>query len=297
MVAGEKGMRKNPKGPKGSGAFVGLIVVYIIISSLGAFATFASSFASLANAQPKPAAPIVSLVPALTEIVFAVGSGDRVVAVSSYDEYPPEVKALPRVGALLDPDVERIISLRPDLVLLYGSQTDLMAQLKRASIGYYEYRHGDLSAVTATIRALGERTGREAAADSLAARIERRLAELRRRTAGQPRPRTRSCSARTRPAEHLRERWSGAARHPRSAAALSAARTIARPLTSRSDTRPRRHRKSRNGPSGRRTGRRSRRASRRLPPWESSRDVLTDTGPGRARRIGATPRPSHRPPP
>lgn len=158
--------------------------------SVAVFVTFASFFASFANAQPKPAARIVSLVPALTEMVFAVGAGDRVVAVSSYDQYPLEVKALPRVGALLDPDVERIISLRPDLVLLYGSQTDLMAQLKRASIGYYEYRHGDLSAVTATIRALGARTGRAAAADSLAASIEQRLAELRRRTAGQPKPRT-----------------------------------------------------------------------------------------------------------
>ena len=112
-------------------------------------------------------------------VVGATGGeiGDRVVAVSSYDEYPPEVKTLPRVGALLDPDVERIIALRPDLVLLYGSQTDLMTQLQRAAIAYYEYRHGDLGTVTATIRALGARTGRANAAESLAATIERRLAE------------------------------------------------------------------------------------------------------------------------
>ena len=158
-------------------------------ASIAIFVSFVA-FASFVHAQPKPAARIVSLVPALTEIVFAVGSGDSVVAVSSYDEYPPEVKALPRVGALLDPDMERIIALRPDLVLLYGSQTDLMAQLKRASIGFYEYRHGDLSTITATIRALGARTGRAEAADSLATNIEGRLAALKRRTAGQPKPRT-----------------------------------------------------------------------------------------------------------
>lgn len=143
-----------------------------------------------ARAQAKPATRIVSLVPALTEMVFAMGAGDLVVAVSSYDDYPPAVKSLPRVGALLDPDVERIIAIRPDLVLLYGSQTDLMTQLSRASIGYFEYRHGDLSTVTATIRALGARTGRANAADSLAGGIERRLADLRRRTAGQPKPKT-----------------------------------------------------------------------------------------------------------
>lgn len=174
-------------GSKGSRTFAELIAAYIVIS-FGAFATFAS-FDTI-RAQAKQPARIISLVPALTEIVFAIGSGDRVVAVSSYDEYPPDVKALPRVGALLDPDVERIIALRPDLVLLYGSQTDLMAQLKRASIGFYESRHGDLSTITATIRTLGARTGRAEAADSLAAGIERRLAELRRRTAGQPKPRT-----------------------------------------------------------------------------------------------------------
>ena len=123
-------------------------------------------------------------------MVFAIGAGDAMIAVSSYDQYPPQVKALPRVGALLDPDVERIIVLKPDLVLLYGSQTDLMTQLSRASIPYFEYRHGGLSTVTATIRGLGERTGRKAAADTLAAGIERRLADIRRRTSGLPKPRT-----------------------------------------------------------------------------------------------------------
>jgi iron complex transport system substrate-binding protein len=123
-------------------------------------------------------------------MVFAIGAGGSVVAVSNYDQFPPEVASLPKVGALLDPDVERIIALKPGLVLLYGSQSDLMAQLARASIPYYEYRHGGLSTVTTTIRDLGARTSRQNAAESVASSIERRLAELRRRTAGTSRPRT-----------------------------------------------------------------------------------------------------------
>jgi iron complex transport system substrate-binding protein len=142
-----------------------------------------------ASAQP-PARRIISLVPALTEMVFAIAAGDRVVAVSSYDEYPPQVTSLPRVGALLDPDVERIIALRPDLVLLYGSQTDLMTQLTRASIPYFEYRHGGLANVTSTIRGLGARTGRRTEAEALAADIEGRFAALRQRTAGLTKVRT-----------------------------------------------------------------------------------------------------------
>ena len=135
---------------------------------------------------------IMSLVPALTEMVFAIGAGDRVVAVSSYDEDPPQVRALPRVGALLDPDVERIIALRPDLVLLYGSQTDLMTQLTRASIPYFEYRHGGLAGVTDNHpRARSARRARSTqAAMQLARDIERRLAALRQRTAGLKKPRT-----------------------------------------------------------------------------------------------------------
>jgi iron complex transport system substrate-binding protein len=122
-------------------------------------------------------------------MVFAIGAGDRVIAVSSYDEDPPEVKTLPRVGALLDPDVERIIAMRADLVLLYGSQTDLMAQLQRASIPYYEYRHGGLATVTSTIRALGERLGDRTQAERLATSIDARLATLRKRTATVNKPR------------------------------------------------------------------------------------------------------------
>ena len=100
---------------------------------------------------------IVSLVPAVTEMLFAIGAGPQVVAVSSYDREPPEVRTLPRVGALLDPDVERILSIRPDLVITYGSQTDLQQQLERASIALFDYRHAGLADITSTIRRLGAR--------------------------------------------------------------------------------------------------------------------------------------------
>ena len=81
-----------------------------------------------------PPSRIVSVVPAATEMLFAIGAGPRVVAVSSYDHEPPEVDRLPRVGALLDPDLERIIGLRPDLIVAYGTQHELQQQLTRAMI-------------------------------------------------------------------------------------------------------------------------------------------------------------------
>src|SRR5262249_31195991 len=155
----------------------------------------ALSAAASPRQQPAPSPGqqvrrIISLVPAVTEMLFAIGAGPRVVAVSSYDTYPPEVKGLPGVGALLDPNVERILSLQPDLVIVYGSQTDLMKQLDRAGIAAFNYRHGGLGAIADTIRRLGQRTGDAAEADAVAARIDRGLDEIRAKVKDKPRPRT-----------------------------------------------------------------------------------------------------------
>jgi iron complex transport system substrate-binding protein len=132
---------------------------------------------------------IISIIPATTEMLFAMGAGDRLIAVGTYDHSPAEVERLPRVGALLDPDIERIITLRPDLVVLYGTQSDLRSQLDRASIAYYPYVHRGLPDVAETIRSLGARVGLEREANTLAARVERQIADVRARVANRPRPR------------------------------------------------------------------------------------------------------------
>jgi iron complex transport system substrate-binding protein len=148
---------------------------------------------SLGGAQRKADAPakrIISLVPALTEILFAIGAGPQVIAVSNYDDDPPEVLKLPKVGALLDPDTERILSMRPDLVLTYGSQTDLDRQLASAGIRTFSYRHGGLADIAPAFRALGKVTGRVAEAERVVTELERRLAAIRARVSGRGRPKT-----------------------------------------------------------------------------------------------------------
>jgi iron complex transport system substrate-binding protein len=146
---------------------------------------------ALCVATPSAAATrVISIIPATTEMLFAMGAGDRLIAVGSYDTFPPEVAKLPRVGALLDPNVERILSMRPDLVILYGTQTDLKTQLDRARVPYYSYTHRGLADITETIRTLGDRIGAGEKANALATRIEKQLAAIRARVAGSPRPRT-----------------------------------------------------------------------------------------------------------
>jgi iron complex transport system substrate-binding protein len=135
-------------------------------------------------------ARIISVIPAVTEMLFAMGAGPQVVGVGSYDHFPAEADKLPKVGALLDPDFEKILSLHPDLVIAYGTQTDFIARLQRASIPVFRYEHAGLADITATIRRLGEAIGRSTNADALASGMERDLAAVRARVAPLPKVKT-----------------------------------------------------------------------------------------------------------
>lgn len=145
---------------------------------------------ALPTAQAPPPRRIISIIPAVTEMLFAMGAGDQVVGVSSYDRYPPEVASRPRVGALLDPDIERILTLKPDLVVVYRTQGELVARLERARVPTFAYEHAGLADITVTIRRLGERIGRGRQAAELASQIESAIDDVRRRVAGRTRPNT-----------------------------------------------------------------------------------------------------------
>jgi iron complex transport system substrate-binding protein len=142
---------------------------------------------SQASAAPSR---IVCVIPAVTEMLFAMGAGDQVVGVSSYDRYPPAVASRERVGALLDPNIERIFTLKPDLVIVYGTQQEFIARLERAGVPRFEYQHAGLADITVTIRRLGQRVGRAQEAERLATQIENDIAATRKQVAGRPRPRT-----------------------------------------------------------------------------------------------------------
>jgi cobalamin transport system substrate-binding protein len=161
-----------------------------IFSAALACSAFCFWFAIAQIVGSAQAKRIISIIPATTEMLFAMGAGDRVVAIGSYDKFPPEVETLPRVGALLDPDVERIISLRPDLVVLYGTQQDLRTQLDRARIPYFPYVHKGLPDISETIRALGARVGAGDRANALAARLEQQIHDVRAKVAARPKVKT-----------------------------------------------------------------------------------------------------------
>jgi iron complex transport system substrate-binding protein len=159
------------------------LAVVVLTSVVSGF----SRTLTIAQAHPQR---IISIIPSVTEMLFAMGAGPRVVGVGNFDRYPPEALTRAKVGGLIDPDMERIISLKPDLVVVYGTQTDLRTQMERAKIPVFLYQHSGLPDITSTIRELGARIGSAQESSDLAGRIEAEIADVRMRVAGARRPRT-----------------------------------------------------------------------------------------------------------
>jgi len=117
-----------------------------------------------------PARRIVSLSPSFTEILFAVGAGDRLVGRTAWCDYPPAALAVPSVGDGMPPNVEAVAARRPDLVVLYRSGPNATAaqQLERLGIRTVLFDLNRLEDLGPAARRLGMLTGRGAAGDSLA---------------------------------------------------------------------------------------------------------------------------------
>ena len=118
----------------------------------------------------RPAQRIVSLLPSFTELLFAIGAGDRVVGRSQWCDYPPAALDIPSVGEGLPPNIESVLARRPDLVVLYNAGPNVTAakQLERAGIQTVLIDLNRLEDLGPAARTLGRLTGREERAESLA---------------------------------------------------------------------------------------------------------------------------------
>ncbi len=125
---------------------------------------------------------IVSLAPGLTEMLFALGAGDRVVGRTRWCDYPPRVTDIPSVGDGLSPNVESILSRRPDLVVFYASPANetAISQLEQLGVTTLSLLTDDLEDLMRSTRLLGRVTGDSEMADSLADWLGREIAALER---------------------------------------------------------------------------------------------------------------------
>lgn len=134
--------------------------------------------------SPHRCSRIVSLAPSLTELAFAVGLGPNVVGVTAYDRYPPEVTTLPSIGGGLNPSIERIVSLRPTMVLALAEMASTVEQLSAIGIATLVVDHRSVSGILASATTLGEKCGEQEAAAQLRQDWDRRIEEVRTRARG-----------------------------------------------------------------------------------------------------------------
>jgi iron complex transport system substrate-binding protein len=133
----------------------------------------------------RPPARIVTLAPSLTELVFAAGGGGAIVATDASSDHPAAVRSIPRIGDVSRIDVERLLALKPDLVVVWrhGNTNRELEQLEGAGIRLFRLEPQRLDDVVGAIERLGRVLGTEATAAPAAAALRERLAALRRRHA------------------------------------------------------------------------------------------------------------------
>ena len=141
-------------------------------------AVLAACGAGREEGRVRPASRIVSLSPAVTELLFAIGAGNRVVGRTTWCDYPPDVRQVPSVGDGLHPDLEAVAAARPDLVVLYRSPLNETAadQLARLGIATLVLSQDRLEDLGRAARILGRVTDRRHAGDSVAGAIAQALA-------------------------------------------------------------------------------------------------------------------------
>lgn len=153
------------------------------------------------KAQPqtgsKPANPdpqrIVSMSPATTEILFALGLGDRVVGVTRYCDYPAETTTITKVGGYMDPNYEMIMTLAPDLVILLTSHDNARIAFKKLGIVTLTTEHRTITDIHQSIRLIGDTCGAGDRADAILEDLEQRTRALQQHPSGGRQPRVLIC--------------------------------------------------------------------------------------------------------
>jgi len=128
---------------------------------------------------------IVALAPSLVELSFAAGAGNRIVGAARYSDYPIAARAIPRIGDAARVDFERVVALRPDLVLAWRSGTSQadVARLEQIGLPVHVSEPARLTDIPRLIRAIGRLAGTAPAAETAASGFERTLDDLRARHA------------------------------------------------------------------------------------------------------------------
>lgn len=145
----------------------------------------------LTSPAPRPEEPkrIVSLAPSITETLYALGLGDRVVAVTRFCVYPPEVQGKPKVAGFSDVNYEAVLRLRPDLIVLPSDKISVRADLERLGLSVMPLDTRTLNGFMEAAARLGKSTGRQKEAAALLGELRDSITRARARAEGEKPPR------------------------------------------------------------------------------------------------------------
>ena len=175
--------------PGGSGSAVWLLLLIFSLLPGTVFAEIrVKDDAGRSIMLAAPAQRIVSLAPYLTELLYAAGAGESIVGVSAYSDYPPAAREIERIGSGSGLDLERILALRPDLVVAWrsGNPAGRLAQLGTLGLPVFLSEPRTLADIETTLSRLGVLTGTQLQAEATRQAFAQRLTGLRRRYAGKP---------------------------------------------------------------------------------------------------------------
>ncbi|CDG85052.1 periplasmic binding family protein [Janthinobacterium agaricidamnosum NBRC 102515 = DSM 9628] len=136
----------------------------------------------------KPAQRIISLAPHVTELLFAAGAGSKIVGATSYSDFPEEAKKILQIGDNRQLDMERIIAMKPDLIVvwMHGSAERQIEMLRQLKIPMFHSEPRKLADIGDSVLRLGQLAGTEKIAQPAAAALQNQLAALKAKYAGRP---------------------------------------------------------------------------------------------------------------
>ncbi|HEX8633568.1 MAG TPA: ABC transporter substrate-binding protein [Pyrinomonadaceae bacterium] len=181
--------RKNRRGVEWRGALIVACVALAFAGCGDAAYVESGKGAREASGAPSPQPQrIISLSPSTTEVLYGVGAFERVVAVSDYDKFPPEVSRLPRIGGWSNTNLEQVATLKPDLIIMTSSQAPLIKdKLDALGVRTVTVPSYTVADALSGIEQIGAATGREEAARQLVADVRAKLDDVRARTRDLPR--------------------------------------------------------------------------------------------------------------
>ena len=148
----------------------------ILCVGLSCARTVTDETGRLVNISPRPKR-IVSLAPGITETLYALGLDDHIVGVTTFCDWPAAVRTKTRIGGFTNPSIEKIVSLKPDLILATadGNRKETVEQLERLGLSVYVTNPSDTRGVLKSIIHIGELTNREPDAGKLVEKLQKRL--------------------------------------------------------------------------------------------------------------------------